>query len=238
MPVALRKTIDDATNNTTQEVTAHVWDVMRRKSRSELAAIREASNVLGRTMAAIRDATLAGKGAAASVLAGERAAIDLGAQDVRTLFSVDGGRTLRPFEAARDRRVDPLQVYVAVRKFNYWAEGFACVPDEPHPAVALGAVLLDNALAAIRPGMTVALLSRILGLAPPYRTHAVTQGALAVPIGLALDAPPSGSDAFEPGEVYSVRVGLTDGAELHAVVSAMIAIRDDGNEVLWRTSIA
>ena len=44
--------------------------------------------------------------------------------------------------------------------------------------------------------------------------------------------------AFEAGEVYSVRAGLTDGAEQHAIVSAMIAVRDDGNDVLWRSGIA
>ncbi len=43
---------------------------------------------------------------------------------------------------------------------------------------------------------------------------------------------------FEPGEVYSVRAGLTDGAEQHAILSAMIAVRDDGTEVLWRSGIA
>ena len=44
--------------------------------------------------------------------------------------------------------------------------------------------------------------------------------------------------SFEPGEVYSVRAGLTDGADQHAILSAMIAVRDDGTEVLWRSGIA
>ena len=172
-----------------------------------------------------------------SLLAGERAAIDRGAQDIRTLFSLDGGRTLRPFEALDDRRVDPLQVYVAVRKFNYWAEGFACISNEPQPATALAALLLDNALSAIRPGVPVAQLSKILAVGTPYRAHPVTQGALVQP-----DRPcarcAADTTSFEAGEVYSVRAGLTDGADQHAILSAMIAVRDDGNEVLWRSGIA
>ena len=137
----------------------------------------------------MRDAVRVGHGAATALLAGERAAIDRGAQDIRTLFSLDGGRTLRPFETLDDRRVDPLQVYVAVRKFNYWAEGFACISNEPQPAAALAALLLDNALSAIRPGVPLAQLSKILAVGAPYRVHPVTQGALVSPIGLSLDAP-------------------------------------------------
>jgi hypothetical protein len=238
MSSAMRKIVNEATNDTAQDATAHVQNMMRRKSPTELAAIREACVILSKAMAEIRDASLGGKSATTAVLAGERAAVDAHAQDIRTLFSLDGGRTLRPFEGTDDRRVDPFQVYVAVRRFNYWAEGFLCIPDQPSPAVALGAVLLDNALAAIRPGITAKLLSRILALAPPYQAHLVTQGTPAQPIGVALDAPASDTKPFEAGEVYSVRVGLTDGAEQHAILSAMVAIRDDGNDVLWRTAIA
>ena len=38
---------------------------------------------------------------------------------------------------------------------------------------------------------------------------------------------------FETGEIYSVKVGITDGTGEHAIVSAMIRVRDDGNDVLW-----
>ncbi len=46
---------------------------------------------------AIADAKRAGAGVTAAILAGERAANVAGAQDVRTLFSLNGGRTLQPF---------------------------------------------------------------------------------------------------------------------------------------------
>ena len=123
-----------------------------------------------------------------------------------------------------------------MRTHNYWAEGFACVSNELQPAASLAALLLDNALSAIRPGVSLSQLAKILAVGTPYRPHPVTQGALVSTIGLSLDAP--APTAFEPGEVYSVRAGLTDGAEQHAVISAMIAVRDDGTEVLWRPGIA
>jgi len=171
-----------------------------------------------------------------SVLAGERAAIDCGAQDVRTLFSRDGGRTLRPLDQPYDGYCDPLQVHVAVRRFNYWAEGFAQLSKEPQPAAALAHLLLDNAMSALRPGVAFVQLAEVVAVSDPYRVHPVTLDALASPIGLALDALP-GSGTIEAGEVYSVRVGLTDGADGNAIVSAMVAVHDNGNDILWRSSI-
>jgi len=237
MSSAVRKTIDDATGSTAQDATGHVQRLMRRKSPDELACIRDACGILDNVVRVMRDALRGGHGAATALLAGERAAIDHRVQDIRTLFSLDGGRTLRPFETIDDRRTDPLQVYVAVRKFNYWAEGFACLSNEAQPAASLAALLLDNALSALKPGVPVAQLSKILAVGAPYRHHPVIEGAFATPIGLSLlDAPTT--PTFESGEVYSVRAGLTDGNDQHAILSAMIAVRDDGTDVLWRSSIA
>jgi len=236
MAGAVRKTIDEATGGTAQDATVPVQSMMRRKAPSELATIRDACAILDKAIAIMRDAARAGHGATTALLAGERAAIDLNVQDIRTLMSLDGGRTLRPFEGIDDRRVEPLQVYAAVRAHNYWAEGFACLSNEPQPAASLAALLLDNALSAIKPGVPVAQLSKILAVGAPYRHHPVTHGALIVAIGLSLDAPPT--ESFESGEVYSVRAGLTNGADQHAILSAMIAVRDNDAQVLWRPSIA
>jgi hypothetical protein len=90
-------------------------------------------------------------GATDVILAGERAANRRGAQDVRTLFSLDGGRTLRPFETAPEHMLDPLQVYVAVRQFGYWAEGFAVLAAAPHPCAQRAGDVLRSAVERIRP---------------------------------------------------------------------------------------
>jgi hypothetical protein len=234
MPQAVRRAIDDATGGGVRDATPAAQSLMRKKSSAELAAIREACAALDAAMAAIRDN--AGMGVTAAVLAGERAANSHGVQDVRTLFSLDRGRTLRPFETLDERRTDPLQVYVAVREFNYWAEGFACLSSQAQPSAALANLLLENALAAIAPGVPMGQLAKILAVAAPYRRHPVTQDALATPLGLALDAQTHA--AFEAGEVYSVRCGLTDGGEQHAILSAMISVRDGGSDVLWRNAVA
>jgi hypothetical protein len=217
------------------DAAAEIWTLMRRKSPTELAAIREACASLRAAMAAIEQAQIGGLAITAAVLAGERAANSHGAQDVRTLFSLDGGRTLMPFEGLIEHSVDPLQAYVAVRRFNYWAEGFSMFSRQPRPAAAQAAALLRTARAAIKEGTHADGVTRMIETgAAPYRIHPIAVG-FADAIGLALAEPPHTDlgETFGAGEVYSLKVGLTDGATAHAIASAMIAVGTDGNDVLW-----
>ena len=66
--------------------------------------------------------------------------------------------------------------------------------------------------------------------------HPVTARIAGNAIGLALEEHPlfaaGCEERIEPGGVYSLRVGLSD-ERGHAIVSAMVAVRDRGNEVLW-----
>jgi hypothetical protein len=236
MTSAMRKTIDEACNGSAIDATAHIQSMMQRKSPNERDAIRDACACLSRAISAIDRAARQGHYSATALHRGEQAAILTGAQDVRTLFSLDGGRTLRSFETNDDRRTDPLQVYVAVRRFNYWAEGFACFSNASSPAAARAVELLNNALAAMRPGLSVARLSKGLAAAPPYRPHPVIQDAPIAAIGLSLDAPTP--TVIQAGGVYSVRAGVTDDAGQHAIVSAMVAIHERDAEMLWRSGIA
>jgi hypothetical protein len=231
MATAMRRAIGAAPDATPQ-----VWAQMRRKSSVELAAIRQACITLGAAMAAVGGAQRSGTSVTTAILAGERAANSRGAQDVRTLFSVNGGRTLQPFESLIDHAVDPMQVYIAVRQFNYWAEGFASLSERPSAIARKAAALLRTGIAAIKPRATTAAVSEILtSERHPYRAHPVTEDALAGSLGTALEEPPFTDSGviFEAGEVYSLKIGLTDEAERHAVVSAMIAVREGGSDVLW-----
>ncbi len=236
MSTALRQTICDALGNAAPEdLSAQLWRVMRRKSRAELDAIRAACAVLDEAMTAIGDAQRSGAGATAAVLAGEKAANASGAQDVRTLFSLDGGRTLRPFETLIDEAVDPLQVYVAVRRLNYWAEGFALFSSAPHSLAGRASTILRASLSAIAPGTSIAAAAQTIAAAiAPARVHPVAT-RFAGRVGLALaESPHTGLGAtFEADEVYSLRIGLSEGA--HVIVSAMLAVREGGNEVLWQS---
>jgi hypothetical protein len=198
--------------------------------------MRNSGVALGAAVKAIVTACANGAGVTDAILAGERAAYDDGAQDVRTLFSVNGGRTLVPYTAPIDQRVDPLQVYMAVRRFNYWAEGFYITSARPQPVFDKAQELLRLALAAIKPGVKPAdVEKRVVSAMKRYRCHPVTERALISRIGIALEEPPytNASAALEVWEFCSVRVGITDRAKNHAIVSAMIRVRDEGLDVFW-----
>jgi hypothetical protein len=190
----------------------------------------------------MNEAQRTGAGATATVLAGEHAAYRAGAQDVRTLFSLDGGRTLRPFEASIDGSVDPLQVYVAVRRCGYCAEGFAVISASPNPYAQGAAEVLEYAIEMIGPGRRCGDIRRsIIDAILPFRPHPVTKQAQGNAIGLALAEPPlitmDSADTFEIDGVYTLRVGISDERN-HAIVSAMLAVNTYGCEVLWSTPVS
>jgi hypothetical protein len=236
MPGAMRRAVADAAGASAHEATAQLWKLMARKSAREIAAIREAFPLIDAAFAAMRETKHRRAGVTKAVLAGEWAANARGAQDVRTLFSIDGGRTLRPFTGTIDDNVEPLMVYIAVRRFNYWAEGFTLLSERPASAVTKAAAALRLALSTIKAGAGAADVQKFIGpLIMPYRVHPVTERAFATKVGLALEDPPftDMGATFEAGEVYSVKVGITDNGDQHAIVSATIQVHTDGNDVLW-----
>jgi hypothetical protein len=237
MPTALHRTITDALGGAVQDATAQVWALMQRKSRSEIEAIRTACAILDQAMADAAKAHHAGAHVTTAVLAGERAANQAGAQDVRTLFSLDGGRTLRPFEGLVEKAIEPLQLYIAVRHANYWAEGFAFLSSQPSATADKATALLHSALTTIKAGTPANDLAATIAVAiAPLRIHPAA-ASIINPIGLALEEPPHTDmpQMLSAGEVYSLKIGLTDGADDNAIVSAMLVVHEDGNEVLWRS---
>jgi len=238
MPTHLRQAIVEGIGGRepVQDATSELWRLMRRPSSCELLATRDTCLALTATMAAIADARRTGAGAITAILAGERAANACGAQDVRTLFSVNSGRTLQPFTISDEVAVDPLQIYVAVRRFNTWVEGFAVMTERKLPAHDKANDVLKLALAAVKAGIDTAAVAKLITAAvQPYRCHPVTERSFANVIGPALEEPPYTDPAarFEAGEIYTVKVGVTDDAHSHAIVSAMVRVRDDGAEMLW-----
>ena len=240
MPQALHRELTEGVG-TIADKTADLRTLMRRKSARELGAIQEACATLDAAVAAMNEAQRSGANATAAVLAGEHAAHRSGAQDVRTLFSLDGGRTLRPFETPVERAVDPLQVYVAVRRFGYWAEGFAVVTASPNPYVEGADEVLQYAIEMIKPGARCSDVGRSITEAiQPFHPHPITQQVQGNAIGLALEEHPliaeGSEDMFEAGGVYSLRVGLAD-ERAHAIVSTMVAVNEYGCKVLWSSPL-
>ena len=237
MPYALHREIADALGGEIVDNTVALRAQMRRKSAPELALLREACATLAAAMTAMGAAQRAGAQATDVILAGEQAANRRGAQDVRTLFSRDGGRTLRPFETAVERALDPLQVYMAVRQFGYWAEGFAVLAASPDPCAQRAGDVLRSAVERMQAGGSCSELARGIAQAVhPLTPHLITADVPGNAIGLALEEHPliaAGSeDSFEGGDVYSLRIGLSD-ARNYAIVSAIVAVHGRGNEVLW-----
>ncbi len=219
-----------------EDATARLWSLMRRKSVQEMAAIRDACATLAAAVAALGEAKRSGAGVTAAILAAEHAAHRRGAQDVRTLFSRDGGRTLEPYSVPVDEAVDPLQVYVAVRQTGYWVEGFLALADYSHPPSERSRAALRAVIAIAKAGTSYRELERaIAAAASPYAPHPITLHAFATSIGLASEEPgrPSPEEALAAGGVYSLRVGISDARQGAAIVSAMIAINEAGNDVLW-----
>ena len=88
-----------------------------------------------------------------AALDAERVARSLAAQDVRTLISLDGGRTLVPFQGLFEQKAGPLVGYIAVKVAGYWADMFITVNDgDAGPAARHAEAALDALIAAVRPG--------------------------------------------------------------------------------------
>jgi Xaa-Pro aminopeptidase len=212
--------------------------LMRSKRPRELAALREACAMLTAATVQLTVAKQSGAGITAAVLEAERTANQAGAQDVRTLVSLDGGQTLRPFEEVVDHAPDPLQVYMAVRHAGYWAEGFVCLAAKQYPALEKAVAALKAVAGSAKAGTKSAALFHLAKDAiRPYHPHAMTTRIIGNSIGLALAEEPqlcaNGEESLEAGCVYTLRVGVSDGRQNHAIVSAMVAVHSGGNERLW-----
>jgi Xaa-Pro aminopeptidase len=216
---------------------AAVRALMRAKSARELAEIRGACGMLKAAATALRDGVKAGKGITDCMAQAEHEAVKLRAMEVRSLFSTDGGRTLRPYISPIARPADALLAYLAVRSGGYWAEGFIQAGEASNEAAAKARETLKKVIAAMQPGANGRDLARLArGGIAPLSEHGLTRGRLGHAIGLALEEPPllsAESDAkLEAGDVYTVRVGASDGKAQHSIVSAMVALTGGGNEVL------
>ena len=166
------------------DATAQVWTLMRRKSPAELAAMRDAcAHPEGGHGGHPRIGAACGHRHANVVLAGERAAID-----ARRAGRAHAVQPRRRAHAAAVRDAATTGASIRCRsmsrcaRFNYWAEGFACISNEPQPADrARRAAAATTRWRRSSPACRWRSLPKILAVGAPYRAHPVTQGALAMP---------------------------------------------------------
>ena len=205
-----------------------------------LSTIREASAVVATAAAAFVQAWRDGADVETAALAGERSARLKAAQDVRTLVSFDGGRTLAPFRGTFETKSDPLVGYIAVKHMGYWADMFVSAASASSDLQQRTQAALEAMLQTAGPGVLASdLHAKAIAQLGGHALHPVLGGSVGHRIGLSPDEGGAlrhdSRHTLAPGEVYSLHVGAHDPASGGAVISAMIAITANGSELLHRS---
>jgi Xaa-Pro aminopeptidase len=213
----------------------------RRKRPRELTMIRAACKLVEAAAKTFVDSWRGSHEPETAALDAERVARSLAAQDVRTLVSLDGGRTLVPFQGRFEKCAGPLVGYLAVKVLGYWADMFVTVDDGSATSAAWHAeAALEATIANMRPGMTAsALHAEAIAALAPYKLHPVLGGSIGHGIGLSLHEGPefqASADAtlVEDG-VYTVQVGAADPKAGNVLLSAIVRVAAKGTEVLVRS---
>jgi Xaa-Pro aminopeptidase len=215
-----------------EDATADLAGLARSKSPAELAIIRVNCGLLQGAAAAAAEAFEDGASAAAAVMAGESAARLAGAQDVRSLYSVDGGASFKPYQGLDAARGDPSIVYLALRARGYWVDGFITLGngDAAHQAAADA---LQTALANLGAGKSVAALR---AAASQASRHPLLAGSLGGGIGVSAEEAPRLDDdgqVFQAGDVVSIKISHGDTATGYGWASSLVSIGDGETSVLW-----
>jgi Xaa-Pro aminopeptidase len=214
----------------------------RRKRPRELTMIRASCKLLETAAATFAESWRGNHEPETAALDAERIARSLAAQDVRTLVSLDGGRTLVPFQGRFEKCAGPLVGYLAVKVLAYWADMLVTIDDGSVTDAARHAeAALEAVIANMRPGVRIDALHAIAvdALAPPYRLHPVLGGSVGHGIGLSLHEGPefqASTDATlaEDG-VYTLQVGAADAKAGNALMSAIVRVVAKGAEVPVRS---
>ena len=174
----------------------------------------------------------------------EGVARSFAAQDVRTLVSLDGGRTLVPYQGRFETCAGPLVGYLAVKAVGYWADMFVTVDDGTStPAARHAEAALEAIIANMRPGARIdGLHAKALGALAPYKLHPVLGGSIGHGIGLSLhegaEFQASADAALVEDGVYALQVGAADAKAGNALLSAVVRCTAKGVEVLARSQLS
>jgi Xaa-Pro aminopeptidase len=179
-----------------------------------------------------------------AALDAERVARSLAAQDVRTLISLDGGRTLVPYQGLFEQKAGSLVGYIAVKVAGYWADMFITVNDgDAGPAARHAEAALDALIAAVRPGVSSAKLHAAAADAlRPFALHSALSESVGHGIGLSLQEDPTfcavEDAALVEDGVYALQVGTADAKAGNVLISAIVRNARTGAEVLARSPSA
>jgi Xaa-Pro aminopeptidase len=213
----------------------------RRRRPRELTMMRASCKVAAAAAKAFVESWRSHHAPETAALAAERVARSLAAQDVRTLVSLDGGRTLVPFQGRIDTCEGPLVGYLAVKVAGYWADQFVTVVEGAvTPAARHTAAALDAMIAAVRPGARIdAVHGKAIAALEPYKMHSVLGGSVGHGIGLSLHEgeefrAAANGELAEDG-VHALQAGVADPDAGYALLSAIVRCTAQGVEVLLRS---
>ena len=206
----------------------------------ELSMMRRSCEVLETAASAFVESWRRNRAPEIAALDGERSARRMAAQDVRTLVSHDGGRTLVPFQGRFDAGALPLAGYIAVKVQGYWADMFVAAGVQPRHVAHRAETALDALVAAIRPGVVASdARQRAIEALGPFMLHPVLCGSVGHGIGLSLHEGPEFDEGcrliLEEDGIYALQVGLADPPSGYALRSAIVRNTARGAEVLARS---
>ena len=213
----------------------------RRKRPRELTMMRASCKLLETAAKTFAESWRRNHEPETAALDAEGLARSRAAQDVRTLVSLDGGRTLVPFQGHFGKCPGPLVGYLAVKVLGYWADMFVTVDDGSiAPATRHAEAALDAIIASMRPGVrTGEVHAKAVGALAPYQLHPVLGGSVGHGIGLSLhegaEFQASADAILAEDGVYALQVGAADADAGHVLMSAIVRVAAKGTEVLVRS---
>ncbi len=211
----------------------------QRKRPRELTMMRASCGLLEAAAKVFVDCWRQTREPETAALEAERIARSLAAQDVRTLISLDGGRTLVPYQGRFEKKAGPLVGYLAVKAMGYWADLFVTVDERRTQALRHAEMALDALIAAVRPGACAGeLCAKAIDTLAPFRLHPVLGGSVGHGIGLSLhegiEFRADAQAALVEDGVYALQLG-TGGESGHFLLSAVVRCTANTPEVLVRT---
>ncbi|WP_102348853.1 aminopeptidase P family N-terminal domain-containing protein [Bacillus sp. Marseille-P3661] len=222
-----------------EEIDSHLDSTLRQKRPREKAVINEAVSLLQHSVVAMKEVHRREGSVVTAMVEAEQVARNYGAQDVRILFSLDYGKTLQPLETISEVRNDPMIAYIAIDYLGYWVEGMVTLIQQPNEIYDQTITLLNNLKKSLVSGASISsIIKDSTKSIAPYELHPVSLGGYGYNIGLSLKEKPLlhenyGNDVIQEGDIYSLHACLTNGKEEHCLLSSIISINKNGNEILW-----
>jgi len=211
-----------------------------RKRPRELPLVMSSCEITTRAVKELADSWRAHGDPERAALAAERMARGMAAQDVRTLVSFDGGRTLQPFRGTFDTKTSSLVAYVAVKFAGYWSESFVG-SNVSEAQASIASAALDALVRSMRPGIPCGTLYDIAcrQLAGAM-LHPALLGCVGHGIGLSLEEGEqivAGATAtIRANQIYALQVGLDSGSG-GCFASAMVHVTDRETSVISRSAM-